>query len=250
MSEDLTPYQGQALVPDPVLAMIERVATNPDADIEKLERLLAMQERILDRQHEDAFNEAMNRVQAATGRIATDSDNPHTKSRYASYAALDRVMRPIYTKEGLSISFTTGDAPTEVVRVIGHLSGHGHTRKYQVDMPADGKGAKGGDVMTKTHAAGAAMQYGMRYLLKLMFNLAIGEDTDGNGASGETKYISEDEALTIHAKLTDNEIPMGPFLDWLKRTMKCESIETISVKALDTVMSTIDAKIKAKRRVA
>ena len=48
-------------------------------------------------------------------------------------------------------------------------------------MPADGKGAKGGDVMTKTHAAGAAMSYGMRYLLKMIFNVAVGEeDKDGN----------------------------------------------------------------------
>ena len=50
-------------------------------------------------------------------------------------------------------------------------------------MPSDGKGAKGGDVMTKTHATGAAMSYGMRYLLKFIFNVAVGEDdTDGNGA--------------------------------------------------------------------
>jgi hypothetical protein len=48
-------------------------------------------------------------------------------------------------------------------------------------MPSDGKGAKGGDVMTKTHATGAAESYGMRYLLKMIFNIAIGEeDNDGN----------------------------------------------------------------------
>jgi hypothetical protein len=35
--------------------------------------------------------------------------------------------------------------------------------------------------MTKTHAAGAAMSYGMRYLLKMIFNVAVGEDDrDGN----------------------------------------------------------------------
>ena len=35
--------------------------------------------------------------------------------------------------------------------------------------------------MTKTHAMGAGMSYGMRYLLKMIFNVAVGEDdTDGN----------------------------------------------------------------------
>ena len=54
-------------------------------------------------------------------------------------------------------------------------------------MPADGKGAKGGDVMTKTHASGAAISYGSRYLLKAIFNLAIGEeDADGNASHGQT----------------------------------------------------------------
>ena len=48
----------------------------------------------------------------------------------------------------------------------------------------NGKGAKGGDVMTRTHATGAALSYGMRYLLRMIFNVAVGEgDTDGNGAT-------------------------------------------------------------------
>jgi len=52
-------------------------------------------------------------------------------------------------------------------------------------MPADGKGAKGGDVMTKTHAAGAAGSYGARYLIKGIFNVAVGDDgLDGNEVRG------------------------------------------------------------------
>jgi len=70
---------------------------------------------------------------------------------------------------------------------LSHASGH--TRTYSCDMPADGKGAKGNDVMTKTHAAGSAMSYGQRYLLKLIFNVAIGEqDDDGNGAGAAQDY--------------------------------------------------------------
>lgn len=70
-----------------------------------------------------------------------------------------------------------------MVRVLCYVSHRGgFTRTYRVDMPADGKGAKGGDVMTKTHASGAAISYGRRYLLNSIFNIAIGdEDTDGNG---------------------------------------------------------------------
>src|SRR4029079_17827861 len=68
------------------------------------------------------------------------------------------------------------------VRVLCYVTHNaGHSRTYHVDMPADGKGAKGGDVMTLTHASGAALSYGMRYLLKMVWNIAVGEDDrDGN----------------------------------------------------------------------
>ena len=86
----------------------------------------------------------------------------------------------------ISLSFDTAVCPlTEHIRVVCYVALRGHTRRYQIDMPCDGKGAKGRDVMTKTHAAGAAMSYGMRYLVKGIFNIAIGaEDDDGNLDNG------------------------------------------------------------------
>jgi hypothetical protein len=124
----------------------------------------------------------MRAAQGDMRQVATDANNPQTRSRYATYAAIDAALRPVYTQHGFSISFGTGDAPEGYVRVVAYVS-HvgGHTRQYKADMPADGKGAKGGDVMTKTHAFGAGTSYGMRYLLKMIFNVAIGEyDLDGN----------------------------------------------------------------------
>lgn len=168
-----------------VLSMIERVAMNPDVDITKLEKMLDLQERILNRNAEQAFNAAMSDAQKETGRVSADATNPQTRSKYASYAALDRALRPIYTNHGFSLSFDTGDAPEGYVRVVCYVAHRdGHSRTYHADMPADGLGAKGNAVMTKTHAAGSAMSYGQRYLLKLIFNVAVGEnDDDGNAAA-------------------------------------------------------------------
>lgn len=185
-AEVITHDQATALVPmnnaGALLQLIERAATNPQVDIDKMERLMQMHERIVARDAEAAFNNAMTACQHETRAIATDASNPQTRSRYATYAKLDGVLRPIYTKHGFSISYDTTDAPREdYVRVVAYVSRGGHTRTYRADMPADGKGAKGGDVMTKTHASGAAMSYGMRYLLKMIFNVAVGEyDNDGN----------------------------------------------------------------------
>lgn len=175
--------ENTALAPQDLGGMFERMARDPSVDVDKLERLIAMHERVQARNAEGAFNTAMSLAQTALGRVAADSDNSQTHSRYASYAALDKVIRPVYTSHGFALSFDTADgAPEGCVRVQCYVThSGGHSRTYRADMPADGKGAKGGDVMTKTHAFGAATQYGMRYLLKMIFNVAIGEaDTDGN----------------------------------------------------------------------
>jgi hypothetical protein len=98
----------------------------------------------------------------------------------------DRALRPIYTKHGFSLSFDTADgAPADHVRVVCRSrTATATSEPPHLDMPADGKGAKGGDVMTKTHAIGAAVTYGKRYLLGMIFNIAVGEDDDGNAGPG------------------------------------------------------------------
>jgi len=185
------PQPSAAIVPindnAALMAAVARAASDPSVDVEKMERLFAMHERMAARQAEVAFNTAMSRVQADMRRVATDKTNSQTHSDYATYAALDRVLRPLYTAEGLSLSFDTEPAPEGFVGMVCYVSHEaGHTRTYRAAVPSDGKGAKGGDVMTKTHAFGSGTAYGMRYLLKMIFNVAIGadpDDDDGNGAA-------------------------------------------------------------------
>jgi len=169
------------VLPDAGVSMFERLARDPNCDPDKLERLMALYERAETMRAEAAFNDAMSAAQEALRPVAADAENPQTRSRYASYTALDRAVRPIYTKHGFALSFDTADSPLDGhIRIACYVTRSGLKRTYHVDMPADGKGAKGGDVMTKTHAAGAALSYGQRYLLKLIFNIAVGEDRDGN----------------------------------------------------------------------
>jgi hypothetical protein len=198
-----------------IIHVIERAAMNPDVDVEKMERLFAMGKEIRQERAEQAFNAAMSEAQAKMGRVSTDATNSQTRSKYATYGQLDRALRPIFTALGFALSFSSGDgAPDGCVRVICYVSHRdGHTRTYQADMPADGKGAKGGDVMTKTHAAGAAFTYGQRYLLKMIFNVAIGEDdTDGNTPADT---ITEGQAMDLEAMADDVGANKPAFLKWL-----------------------------------
>lgn len=221
-----------------IIQVIERAVMNPDIDVEKMERLLAMQERVLDRESMQRFNEGMNDAQKELRPVAADASNPQTKSKYASYHALDGALRPIYSRNGFSLSFGTADgAPESYVRVVCdvmHIGGY--TKRYHVDMPADGKGAKGGDVMTKTHAFGAATSYGRRYLVSMIFNISVGEDNDGNNANVEC--ISPAQKDEIIGLLKETETDTVKFLAF----MRYPTIDDIQTQHFQAAINALSAK--------
>lgn len=226
-----------------LLQVIERAARDSSIDIDKMERLLAMQERIVSRDAEVAFNTAMTAAQAQMTRVSADAVNPQTHSNYASYAQLDRALRPLYTRHGFSLSFGESDAPRpDMVRVtctVSHIQGH--SRVYHADMPADGKGAKGGDVMTKTHAVGAAKQYGMRYLIKGIFNVAVGEnDKDGNHEDQDVPLVTESQVADLNALITEVDANKANLLKYLK----VNSLGEIYAKNYSYVVSLVEKKRK------
>lgn len=223
-----------------ILAMIERAARDPAVDITKIERLMEMRDKQEAKAAERAFNVAMNEAQGEMRPIGADALNPQTRSRYATYAKLDSVLRPIYTRHGFSLSFDEADSPKpEHIRVLCYLSHEGgHTRTYHKDMPADGKGAKGGDVMTKTHAAGAAASYGARYLLKGIFNIAVGEeDKDGNEPASAA-IITEDQIGELVELMDSVSADKPAFL----RFFKIEALADLPADKFGKAVAMLNAK--------
>ena len=238
VTADTPAKRPQAPEPADLLSIIGRAAADPNTDVEKMERLMALYERLTAGKAEAEFNAAMTACQAEMRRVSADATNPQTRSRYASYEQLDRALRPIYTAHGFSLSFSDGETAKpehiRVVCVVRHAAGHKET--YWKDMPADGKGAKGGDVMTKTHAAGAAQSYGMRYLLKGIFNVAIGEDdVDGNEP---TTVITEDQAAGVEALLAETGADRAKFCAF----MKVARVEDIRAADLPKALRALEAK--------
>lgn len=188
-----------------IFQIIERAARDHTVDIDKMKELMAMHKAMRSETSELEFDGAMASAQEEMDPVRADANNPQTKSKYASYAALDRAIRPIYTKHGFSVSFDTGDgAPADHVRIVAKVAHRGgHRERPHIDMPADGKGAKGGDVMTKTHATGAAVQYGRRYLLGMIFNLAVSKDDDGNGAAANSQLITDAQVKELLALIEE-----------------------------------------------
>lgn len=168
---------------DALIAVIDRAAANPDIDVEKMERLLAMQERILDRNAEVAFNEAMRAAQEEMPKVLRNKRNDQTNSNYADLEKVNDIIVPVYVKHGFSLSFGTADTQLpghiRITCLVSHVAGH--SRPYFCDMPLDIAGIKGNQNKTPTHAHGSTMSYGRRYLTLLIFNITLtNEDNDGN----------------------------------------------------------------------
>jgi hypothetical protein len=229
-----------------ILTVIARAAADPNTDVDKLERLLAMQERVLAREAEQAFNAALLAAQEEIKPIVKNRQNPETKSKYADLMALADGLDPIMRKHGFSQSFGTTDCPVpahyRVTCAMSHTAGH--TRDYQADVPIDNTGPKGGQNKTLTHGFGSALSYGRRYLKLLIADVPTIDD-DGNAASrGQT--ITEKQASDLEAMIQEVGANKTRFLAYLKE-QGCRhggTLETIPAGDFDAVVKALEAKRK------
>jgi hypothetical protein len=169
------------------MAVLDR-ALQAKTDPGQLERLYGLIETMQTREAEHRFNAAFVQAQAEMAPIAADADNPQTRSRYATFAALHRAVMPIANRHGFGVTFGTEETGADTIRIVGYL-GHtdGFVRRYEITVPRDTTGLRGQQAMTRMHALGSAYTYGKRYLLGGMFNLAIEDDDDGNAAGRSYK---------------------------------------------------------------
>ncbi|MBI1493435.1 ERF family protein [Halocynthiibacter styelae] len=202
-----------ALPADPMVSMIERIAVDPDADLDKLERMLVMKERLDKETARKAFNAAFSDCQAQIPQVLRNRSNNQTHSRYADLAAIEAAITPVITSHGLSVRFYPTRSDIEghmgVDCVVSHAQGH--NEEYHADVPADGKGLRGNDNKTATHAFGSTMSYGRRYLLCMIFNIATADDNDGNNQKAMATAINEDQFRHLRDALEASGMPEVKF---------------------------------------
>jgi hypothetical protein len=197
-----------------ITSILDKLMANPDLPVERAEQAFQFYLKVEAEQARKAYAAAMVSCQKEVTTVKVNATNSHTKSKYATYEALDKALRPIYSKHGFSISYNTQSPAPEMLRVVAYV-GHegGHEREFSIDMPADGKGAKNNDLMTKTHATGSALSYGKRYLLGAIFNVATSKDDDGNAASGPVGVITGDQAEELAKLITETQTDIAKFLE-------------------------------------
>jgi hypothetical protein len=197
-----------------LISMIERAARDPDVNIDKMERLFDMHEKMLDRQAAAKFHAAMADAQAEMPTVAKNKDNKQTNSKYADLYAIADVALPVIHKHGFGLSFSQAAASQDGCMGIACTVSHrdGHSREYQFDVPMDGAGFKGNANKTPTHAFGSTFTYGRRYATCGVFNIVV-EDRDGNNPGD---LITEEQAELLATKLDEAEADVPAFCKFFK----------------------------------
>lgn len=215
---------------------ITNASSNPDFNADTMRALLDAHERIMSNQAEVEFSEAMARVQAELPEVERKADNEQTKSRFAKHEHIAKAIKPIYTREGFSITFSEDDSPREKhIRIVGILRHKaGYKERHHIDVAIDDVGIKGNTNKTLTHAEGSSQTYGRRRLTCLMFDVATSDDDDGNAAGGKVvETITDDQVADLESKISEVGADKQKFLN----VAKVASLEDIHA---DRYKSAID----------
>ena len=151
------------------------------------DRILEQMAKQRDYEDRDRFNASLLHIQKQLKRIPKRGWNDSTKTHYALVEDVDAEIQGRMQEESMSLSFEPEAHPQpNMVTIVGILSQGAYSKRYPLPMPCDGQGAKGGGVMTRTHATGSAITYAKRYLKNMIFDLGFKEkDDDGNKAGGK-----------------------------------------------------------------
>lgn len=221
-----------------LISIIERAARDPSVDIDKLQRLMDMQERIMERNAKAAYAAALAAMQpelpviVERGKIDIGRGKPQS---YALWEDINETIKPILAKHGFGLSFRTGQEDGKVV-VTGILSHReGHSERTTMLLPVDGSGSK-----NAVQAVGSSTSYGKRYTASALLNLTSrGEDDDGK-AAGMGAAITDDQAADLIALMESVGADKSKFL----RFFKIEQLADLPSKRFQEAVNMLNAKAR------
>lgn len=226
----------------PMVAMIERIAMNPDIPIDRLEQMLAMKERLDAKAAEMAFASAFAKMQAALpvikerGKIKDRGGN--TQSTYPLWEDVNAALRQPLSENGLSMSFDRrkDDGKTFIGCIVTHEMGH--SRRAEIDLPRDDSGSK-----NAVQGEGSTVSYGQRYSSKMLINwISEGTEDDNGAAAGRAATISADQFMAIQELVEKTGADMAGLCKYLN----VDIIENLPERRFNDAMAALRKKAAQK----
>ena len=180
MDDVITVESGEMIRAITPMSMID-LAVRQGADIDKLSKLMELQERWEQNEAKKAYNLAFAAFKAEAIRVTrnkTVSAGPLSGKSYAELFSVVNAITPALSQNGLSASWSiTKDEKDwiEVTCILRHVLGH--SEKVSMGGPPDAGGAK-----SAIQARASTITYLERYTLKAICGVSE-QDDDKDGAS-------------------------------------------------------------------
>jgi hypothetical protein len=198
-----------------IFDLIREVTTNKEADVSKLERLIALQERAQAQQAKEQFFRAMLAAQKEMPPIVKDTKSETGK--YVKLETIQKVIRPIYMRHGFCMSFGT-ESVEEGVRILCNVMHEaGHVERYIEDGPLDSVGPRGTTNKTPIHATTSTVSYLQKRLTCLIWNLVIADtDKDGDSQLPGGSCITQEQGDNLRDFVREVGLNPQQESNWLK----------------------------------
>lgn len=164
---------------DEWIGMLERLASNPDVDLTKIEKLIDLKERTARTEAEAQFNAAYAAMQGELPVIVErgkgDRGEKGGSYGYARFEDIVEVCRPIMARHGFGIRFEhTTEGNTQVCTgILSHAAGHSIRDQFRAAPDSGGN-------KPPIQANGSTRSYGQRYTTVALLGIATkGQDDDG-----------------------------------------------------------------------
>lgn len=222
--------------PAALLNVIERAALNPNVDIDKMERLLEMQERVVAKQAKAAYTGALAAMQPHLPIIvekgAIKNGSGEVQSTYALWEDINEAIKPVLAEYGFALSFRAdvGDGTVKATGILSHRDGH--SEETTITLPFDSSGAK-----NAVQAVASSVSYGKRYAASALLNLTSrGEDDDGQNAGSAP--IDEDQVRALQEGIEGAQADIEKFCAYFK----IESLKDLPANRLKDANKMLAAK--------
>lgn len=189
--------EGRAPSDNSIMAVISRAAADPSCDIDKMERLLQMHERMQDKTAAAEFNAAMARMQCEMPTVFEGATNSHTKNTYATLDDINRAVKSVMQAHGFAVTFKVVHVSTgvSVTGILMHSAGH--REETTLLLPIDT-----GPGRSTVQAVGSSVTYGKRYVMCALLNITTGDAVDDDGACSKKEPLVTDlQAKQINSLL-------------------------------------------------
>lgn len=195
----------QMLPADPMVSMIERVASDPNSDIAKLEKMLEMKERHDAGEAKKSFAEAFAKASTSFPTIPLRG-NGHNGKPYATLEDITKLTRPVLSEHGLAMTFAI-EVGTDVVVTAKLMHKAGHSEETSMALPRDTSGSK-----NAVQAVGSTQKYGQRYTAQAILGLSLGEDDEDDGrGSGGAASINEKQFFELRDLIERSTLDLPKF---------------------------------------